>query len=147
MVLPKAYFAIDTHLQIGDGATPTEGFDTIPGVGSITGPGQTRDTIDVTSHSSSGGYREYIGGLRDGGELSFDLFWLWTDDTQNALEDAYNSDDTVNFRVVYDFTPNDEYDQFAGLVTDLSKASPVDGAATRSCTIKITGPVSRDTIT
>lgn len=146
MVLPAAYFAHGSLLQIGNADGPPETFDTIPGCGSITGPGQTRDTIDVTSHTSPGGYRQHIGGLRDGDTISCDVYWLWTDTNQNKLEAAYDADETVNFRVVYDFTPTDEYDQFAGFVTNLSKASPVDGAATRSLEIKITGPVTRDSL-
>lgn len=139
---PVAYFALGTELKIGNGAEP-EVFSTIPGVGPITGPGQTRDTIDVTSHSSVGGYREYIPGLRDSEEVTADINWLWDDDAQNALEAAFDSDLPTNFQIVYPFTPLNETDNFTGFVTNLGKTSPTDAQATRSMTIKITGPVTR----
>lgn len=136
-----AYFALGTELQIETGTPGT--FATIPGVQSIDGPGATRDTIDVTSHSSTGGYREFIGGLRDGGEITATINWLFDDATQLLLQDAYEAEGVTNFRVVYPMSPGDEYDEFAGFVTDLSKASPTDAQTTASLTIKITGPVTR----
>ena len=37
---------------------------------SISGPSESRDTINVTSHDSEGGYREFIAGVASGGEVS-----------------------------------------------------------------------------
>ena len=39
---------------------------------SISGPTETMDTIDVTSHGSEGAYREFVGGIKDGGDISFE---------------------------------------------------------------------------
>lgn len=138
----SAYFAQGAQLQIGDGGSP-ETFATIPGCGTFSGPGKTRDTVDTTSHSSTGGYREFITGLRDGGEISCDVNWLFDDPAQNALDDAFASDEPVNFRMVYPFTPLNETFSFAGLVTDLSDNAPIDAQFTKSLTIKITGPVTQ----
>ena len=126
-----------------DGATPTEAFTTIPGVQSFDGPGRTGDTVDVTSHSSSGGYREYIGGLRDGGEISATYNVIFGDTTQLALESAFGSDTTTNWRVVYPMSPDEEYYEFAGFVTDTTPSNPIDAQVTKQLTIKITGPVTR----
>ena len=38
-------------------------------INSISGPNMSRDTIDVTSLDSTGGYREFIPGFRDGGTV------------------------------------------------------------------------------
>jgi predicted secreted protein len=129
-----------TLLQIGDGATPTEAFTTIVGCGDLTGPGTTRDTQDVTSHTSTGGYREFITTLRDGGEVSCDIYWVF-DASQTLLEDAFDSNASVNFQIVFTDAGNTTYG-FAGLVTDLSFSAPVEGALTRSLTLKVTGPVT-----
>lgn len=39
---------------------------------SITGPGESMDPIDLTSHDSDSAFREFVAGLRDGGEISFE---------------------------------------------------------------------------
>ena len=41
-------------------------------VSNISGPSQKRDTIDLTSHDSADGYREFIAGLADAGEISLE---------------------------------------------------------------------------
>lgn len=138
--LPPAFNSQGTLLQIGNGATPTEIFTTITGVGDISGPGVARDTEDVTSHSSTGGYREFITTLRDGGEVSAPVYWVF-DATQTSLEDAFDSDDAVNFRIVFT-DPGAETYGFAALVTNLEWSAPVEGALTRDLTIKVTGPVT-----
>lgn len=143
MVDVVAYLGQGALLQISDGAVPTPTFTTIPNCGSFAGPGMTRDTVDVTTHSSPNRFREFISGLRDGGEVSCDINWLWDDDAQNSLEDAFDADEPATFRIVYPMTPLNEYDEFDGLVVDLTKAIPTDAQVTRSLTIKITGPVTR----
>ena len=42
-------------------------FAAVAEIPSISGPNMTRDTIDVTDLDSTGGYREFIAGFRDGG--------------------------------------------------------------------------------
>jgi hypothetical protein len=63
-----AYFSGVT-LSLGDGATPTEGFDALEEVTEISGLGETTELIEVT-HFASGGSKEYIAGLADGKEFS-----------------------------------------------------------------------------
>ncbi len=69
-------------LQRGDGGGP-EAFVTVAEVTNITGPGLSQEMIDVTSHESPD-YREYIPGIGDGGEVTFDLNYI----PDNASHDA-----------------------------------------------------------
>lgn len=143
MVDRSAYFAHGTQLKISDGAEPTPTFVDVYGCGSFSGPGRTRDTIDSTSHSSPGAVREWIGGLRDSDELTTDINWLFDDDGQLLLEDAYeNQDDPVAFQLVYTFTELNETLSFDAIVTSLTEASPIDDKYTRSLTLKITGLIT-----
>lgn len=64
-----------TLLQIGDGGAP-ETFTTIAEVVTIGGPGITRETIDMTNHSSVNSWREKISGLLDGGDINFTINYL-----------------------------------------------------------------------
>ena len=84
-----ALHAHATLIGKGDSGSP-EMFTTIAEVGSITGPTLTRDIIDVTNQDSAGAYREFIGGLIDPGELSFDINYIPTDATQDATTGIIN---------------------------------------------------------
>jgi predicted secreted protein len=126
-------------LQLGDGGT-AETFDTIAEVLDIDGPNQTREQIEVTSHSSAG-WREYIAGLRDGGEVSFPINSVPTDSTQQALRALIDSGAEANFKIVY---PNGYRDTFAAIVTDWGTKSPVDGAVTEEIKLKISGEITRE---
>lgn len=136
------YAGLGAQLQRGDGALP-EVFTTIPGCGDITGPGKSRDTIETTSLDSTGGYRTFITGLRDGGEISCDMNWLGDDPTQLALETDFADNDATNYQLVFPFTPLHETFSFAGFVTKLDMAVPMNDKITRALTIKITGPVTQ----
>jgi predicted secreted protein len=56
-------------------ATPTPILVKISEVLSLTPPSPTRDTIDVTSHDSTGDYREFISSLLDAGEATILINW------------------------------------------------------------------------
>lgn len=137
--MPPAFFGQGSLWQV---ETSTGVYETIPKVGSISGPGRSRETVDVTNHSSPAGFREYIGGLRDGDEISADVYWTYDSDVYEFLEDTYGTqEDVVSFRVVYPMTPLNETYTFDGWVTNLTDAAPVDGALTKALTVKITGEI------
>lgn len=52
-------------------------------VKSITWGGLERETIDVTSHSSGGGYRQFVNGLLNGGNVDFELNFVPTEGTHD----------------------------------------------------------------
>jgi predicted secreted protein len=107
-------------------------------INSITGPGMTRDFIDVTSLDSTGGYREFIGGFRDGGQLTLNMnfaiegYLIMLSDFENDVEAHYAIElaDTGVTRIDFD-----------GFVTDLPLTITPDDKVTADVTIKITGQV------
>jgi hypothetical protein len=38
-------------------------------------PGTVQEWIEVTNHSSTGGYKEWVPGLKDVGAISIDIYW------------------------------------------------------------------------
>jgi predicted secreted protein len=108
-------------------------------VNSISGPGMTRDTIDVTSLDSTGGYREFITGFRDAGEISFEM--NMTHAAYALLKADFESDALRYFKLVL---PNDEQTifSFSGLVTQCPLNVPMDDKVTANITIKISGSVT-----
>lgn len=68
-----ATHAHGTQLQMSDGDTPPV-FTTIAQITNISGPNISVDTVDVTSMDSVGGWKEFIAGMIDGGEVSIEAF-------------------------------------------------------------------------
>ena len=139
----NAFSGVGAKFQRGDGgSTSVENFTDIAEVNSISGPNMSRDTIDVTSLDSTGGYREFIAGFRDGGEVSLEMnFSLATYDT---MKDDFEDEETHNYRIVLPDTGATTFD-FAGLVTSLGMAVPMDDKVTSSVTIKVSGQVTLTT--
>ncbi len=104
----------------------------------IGGPSATRDTIDVTSFDSEGGYREFITGLRDGGTLTLDMIFTKTGYT--AIKGDFENDAAVTYTLELPDTANTVI-TFDGLVTDFPVSIPFDDKVTFSVTVKVTGNI------
>lgn len=117
-------------------------FTAIAEVNSITGPSMTRDTIDVTSLDSTGGYREFITGFRDAGTIEFNM--NFTIAGYNAMKDDFEDDSLRDYQIVLPDAGNTTFD-FAGIVTDLPLDIPMDDKITCAITIKISGAVTLNT--
>lgn len=133
--------AFGTLLKIGDGGSPTESFTIIAEVTNIGGPSLSLDQIEITHHSSTGGWKEFIGGLLDGGEVSFDINY----DPVGATHDATTGliADIVartkrNFQLVFPDTGNTTW-SFTALVTKFEPSEPVGDKLAASVTLKVSG--------
>ena len=102
----------------------------------ISGPGKTRETIDVTSLDSTGGYREFIAGFRDAGNIQ--LTMNFSRSTYELMNDDFESDEVQNYEIVL---PDGETTslEFEGLVTELPLEIVGDDKITNTVTIKVTG--------
>ena len=110
-------------------------------VNSITGPGMTRDFIDVTSLDSTGGYREFIAGFRDGGTVVLNM--NFTIATWGLMKDDFENDAAVAYSIVLPDS-NGTTISFNGLVTECPVTIPTDDKVTADVTIKVTGEVVVD---
>jgi len=113
-------------------------FSDIAEINSITGPTKSRDTIDVTSLDSTGGYREFIGGFRDGGTVTLPM--NFTRATYEIMNTDFESEDLQNYEI---YLPDAEYTsfEFTALVTELGLAIPADDKVTADVTLKVSGQV------
>ena len=135
-----------SKLQKGDGASP-ENFVDVLGIKSISGPGISRDAVETTD-MQTGGWKTFIGGLKDGGEVGFEANFLPTDPTQNQSPggfmsefDKHSCDSLGNWRIVLppcDGEP-DAYWEFAGVVTGQEIDIPLDDVMGFNGTIKVSG--------
>lgn len=127
-----------TLFKSGNGATP-EVFATIAEVTSITPPAFSRDTVDATHEQSPYGFREFIPGLTDAGEVSFDMnFVPDSSDVAAFLAEfeAAGGAAVKNRQIVF---PDGSYFVFAGILTGYEPDAPIDDKMSASVTIKVTG--------
>lgn len=126
--------ALGTKLQIGSD-TPV----TVAGLTSIGGLELSADTIDVTTLDSEGGYREFIGGFKDGGEVSIEgYFDPTTGKGQKELYDLFESGETEAFTIVFPTGVGASW-EFNGVVTGISTSADLEDPLAFSATIKVSG--------
>lgn len=126
--------AFGTQLQRGDGAA-TEVFTAIANITSIDPPSIERETLDVTTHGSPDQWREHLGGLKDGGEVSFDLNYDPTE--HDTLVADFDDTEARNYKVVWPASLGSW--EFAAILTGFEPSAPHDEQLTASVTLKVSG--------
>ncbi len=124
-----------TEFQRGDGAGP-EVFTAIANVTNISGPGLARETIDVTAHDSPDAYMEFIGGLKDGGEVSVDVNYDPAD--HDVLIADFDDTAPRNYKIVFPDAGASTW-TFAGIMTGFEPDAPYDDKLSASLTFKVSG--------
>lgn len=131
--------AFGTEFRRATGTAPGTTYETIANVTNIGGPERTRETIDVTSHDSPGQWMEFIGGLKDGGEISLDINYDPAESTHD-IDDDFDDVLPRNYRVVILPDTEDEHTwTISGIMTNVGDEFPYDDKMGRSITIKVTG--------
>lgn len=127
--------ALGTKISKGT-TTPVD----IGGLTSIGGIEITADTIDVTTLDSDGGYREFIGSFKDGGEVALEGFFeADTSSGQVALQISLDSGLAEDYKIKFPTTPAAEW-AFKGVVTGFKVGdAEVDGTIGFAATIKVSG--------
>lgn len=111
---------------------------------SISGPTETLDTIDLTSHDSTLAFREFVAGLHDGGEISIEGNFIPTNGgVQHHMHEDFQSGTAKDFIIKFPawVDTSHEYPEItgSGIITAFSPDFPFDGKISISATIKVTG--------
>ena len=136
---------MSTQASIGNGAqfqieSATPGtYTALAEVFDITPPNEVTDVIDA-SHMGSPD-REFVMGLTDPGETSFEMNFVPGSTSEGLILAAKAERKAKNFRIVF---PNAATWTFAGLLTGYEPAVPNDDKMTATVTIKVTGAVLRE---
>lgn len=125
--------AFGTQLLRGDGGTP-EIFTAIANVTSISGPSLSRETIDVTAHDSPDGWTEFVGGLKDAGEVSADI--NYDPSKHDTLVADFDDDEPRNYQLVF---PDSTTWSIQAILTGFEPEAPYDDKLAASLTFKVTG--------
>jgi Lambda phage tail tube protein, TTP len=115
-------------------------------VKSITPPSIDVDQVEVTHMQSPNRFREFISGLLDGGEASFEMNFIPGSTSDDRLFELLNLPTGVSrrraMRISY---PNGVTWSFDGELTGYEPDVPFDDAMTATVTIKVTGSITSGT--
>ena len=132
-----ALSGVGTVFKIGDGAS-NEQFSAIAEINNISGPNISRDLLETTSLDTTGGYKTFIGGFRDGGSIDLDM--NFTRDAYLDFKEHVESDVVHNYQIVLPDASNTTLD-FAGFVVSLGMTiAAADKIAVRA-SIKISSEI------
>lgn len=112
----------------------------IASVTDISGPSREREAIEVTAHDSPNQYREFVKGLKDGGEVELTINYDPGSTTINDLDDDFEEDDLRLYKIkIFPGTINEWTWTFSALITSLGDEFPHDDKMERTVTFKISG--------
>jgi len=135
--------AFGTVLKVFDSFT-NYAYETVAYVAEISGAGLELDATETTSHESADDAREFVGGLKGGGEISMTIHYdPGAANTHDVLRQLLVNRYVGLFQIVY---PDNTQDNWRGLVTSFEPSAPMDDMLTASVTIQTTGfPILDDT--
>jgi hypothetical protein len=115
----------------------------------INGPSMSKDAIDVTYGDGTvgDGYKSFIPGWRDGGEVNITANWIPADSTQDGttgLLSVFASDALQAFKIVTaeDGSSGTMDISFSGIITRFNVDMPLTEQGKLDCTVKISGAVT-----
>ncbi|RKN86743.1 phage tail tube protein [Paenibacillus ginsengarvi] len=114
------------------------GLNAIGDLSSIGSPSITQEEIDVTTLDSEGGYREFIGGFKDAGEVALSGFFVPGDLGQAAVYAALESGDVQDFEIIYPAALGATW-TFPGIVTAYNVTTDLEEAIGFEATIRVAG--------
>lgn len=123
-------------IQRGDSSPLT--FQDIPEISTFNGPGGAGQVIDVTDLSSEA--IEKIMGLRDEGQLTFDINYIPGNAVHAALRADRDNAGLTKFKIIF---PDDEETtwSFDAFVTGFTVSGGVNAPVKASITLEITGAI------
>lgn len=118
------------------GTVLKQGTTAVGHITTLSGPNMTAATIDVTTHDST--WNEYASGMKDGGEVSFDINFMSTT-AQLAVRDALG-DSPSAYTIEF---PGGTSVAFSAAVTAFGMtAGGVNDKLSASITLKVSGAVT-----
>lgn len=126
--------AFGTKFQTEDSETPGSYVD-IANVTDIKLPAIERETLDVTAHDSPDGYMEFLGGLKNGGEVSFTVNYDPT--KHDALVSDMDDSDPKNYQITFPGTLGEW--QFTAVMTGFSPEAPYDDKLSAEVSYQVSG--------
>jgi predicted secreted protein len=141
--MTTAIIGYTTKYSIMGAQTPTPSYVDIAEVISITPGDATADRVEATHMNSPGKRREYIAGMIDSGEATFEINWVPGSATDVFLRDLFTSGATRSHRIEF---PNGVTVTFNASIIGFSKAVPIDDRMTATITVAVSGEETWSTL-
>jgi predicted secreted protein len=131
--------------QIFDTGVSPSAWTTVAEVVNITPPSFARDAQDATHTESTEAWREFIPGLKDGGEISCELNLVPDSDTMDLVLAQFDSDDLTQARILFadgnqtGGAPTCSRFTCSGIITGFPLEAPMDDKMSATITVKISG--------
>lgn len=103
---------------------------------SIGGLELSAETIDTTTLDSTGGYRTFINGFKDGGEVSISGFFNPT--SHKGLYDDFEAGTVSTYTIEFPAGINAKW-EFSAVVTAYSTSAELEDAIAFEATLKVSG--------
>lgn len=111
-------------------------WDPLAEVFDITPPSDTIDIVEATHMQSPNATKEFILGLNDPGECSFEMNFIPGSDADDAVQAIKAARARIKCRITF---PNDVTWTFDGILTGYEPAVPTEDRMTATVTFKVTG--------
>lgn len=123
--------AVGTVFKVGTKA--------VGSLSSIGGLSLSADTIDTTALDTEGGYRTFVAGFKDGGEVSISGFFDYgLTSNQAELYTLFQSGEAEEFQIVFPTGIGATW-SFSGVVTAFETGVETEDAVSFDSTIKVSG--------
>lgn len=117
-------------------------YATIGQIQDITGPGISRNPIDGTTHDSPNAWMQFFKGLKDGGEVGFDIVYdpaLGSHNADTGVISDFEEDTIIpNFQVVFPDAAQTTW-TFPGFLQEFEPQGPLDEMLAASVSVKVAG--------
>lgn len=140
--MTDAKIGYGTRYEVWDAAASPPAFEFISEVIGVTPGEAVADRIDATHMMSPNRRREYIAGLIDNGEASFEINWIPGNATDLLLRDLMDSGEIVEHRITF---PGGARVTFDASLIGYAKEIPVDDRMTATITVAVSGDETWDT--
>ncbi len=121
----------------GQGGQLALGSTTVTQLTNIVPPGFDSDDIDVSTHDSLDGFREFIKGMTDAGEIEIEGNFLYSN--YSTCYELMMTRTLQSVTVVLPTLPSNTIFSCSGYVKSLGCEDPVDDKIPFSSTIKVSG--------
>ncbi len=132
---------VGATLEFGDGASP-EVFTAIGKVATWSGPELTKEEVDDTTLDSAGGFKEFLSGLKDPGQVTFTVHRSVNDQNQEQIITDMTGSVGRNWRLTWvSLSPNWIAD-FSAEVFGITPSADPNAPITMDVTLRISGVVT-----
>jgi predicted secreted protein len=143
MVATGAMIGYGTRFQIEDDNSPAAFID-VAEIFNVTPPNQQTDSVEATHNLSPDRTREFITGLINPGEASFEMNFIPGSTADMRIQQLRASGVVKNCKIIF---PNNTAWTFLASIIGFEPSTPIDDRMTATVTLKVSGSTTITIVT